>query len=178
MTYLPLARKVVVVLVLTMASLAIPQSLVNKFTGSMSKISRERPLLFILSLAGVVSSASWVIWDVSVPSKFQVIVLKLCLLSTLQYRSFIALGKGGVPHNLFGWMAVTLFLRPLSRSQKKITDTSELDQVVQKIANEEGNGAIFKKLSLPQRRGERPNVMGIIPQRQLDNSGSADLIAV
>ncbi|GJJ07886.1 hypothetical protein Clacol_002092 [Clathrus columnatus] len=136
-----------------MASLAIPQSLVQRFTDSIFKISRERPILFILSLAGVFSSVSWMVYD---------------------YRSFKSIGKGGVPYNVFGWLAVTL-LRPISRSQKSLTNTSDLDRLVKQIANEEGEKAVFKRLTLSQRRGERPTVRGIIPQRQVDKFGSPEL---
>ncbi|TDZ18978.1 hypothetical protein Cob_v008128 [Colletotrichum orbiculare MAFF 240422] len=77
--------------------------------------------------------------------------------SYLDYRAYIALGPGGVPHNWFGWLAVTLFIRPFALSKSSATYTGDYPS--------EGGHEEMK--NLPERKGERAEIGGIVPHRQL-----------
>ncbi|EFQ25170.1 hypothetical protein CGRA01v4_06489 [Colletotrichum graminicola] len=73
------------------------------------------------------------------------------------YRAYIALGPGGVPHNFAGWLAVTLVIRPFALSKAYVTWTGD-------YPNE---GAHDEVESLPSRKGDRAELGGIVPHRQL-----------
>ncbi|OHF03646.1 hypothetical protein CORC01_00965 [Colletotrichum orchidophilum] len=73
------------------------------------------------------------------------------------YRAYIALGPGGVPHNLAGWLLVTLGLRPFALSKASATWTGDYP--------DEGSHDEIK--NLPERKGGRAELGGIVPHRQL-----------
>ncbi|KAF8579990.1 hypothetical protein K439DRAFT_1637465 [Ramaria rubella] len=116
----------------------------------LARIARERPLFFALGAFGTIGSLWWAVRD---------------------YYQWKALGPGGRPSNLLGWLQVSL-ISPRAMSQRKITDTSNLDSIIKQIISQEGEEAVFKALDLQQRRDGRPDVRGVIPQRQLDSLGS------
>ena len=72
------------------------------------------------------------------------------------YHDFLALGPGGAPYNVGGWTIVTL-IRPfaLSKGGAKQVSTFPSEGAHEEIQN------------LPERKGERASVGGIIPHRQL-----------
>ncbi|KAK1657422.1 hypothetical protein BDP55DRAFT_638754 [Colletotrichum godetiae] len=73
------------------------------------------------------------------------------------YRAYIALGPGGVPHNALGWLLVTLGLRPFALSKSSATWTGDYP--------DQGSHAEIR--ALPERNGERAELGGIVPHRQL-----------
>ena len=81
------------------------------------------------------------------------------------YRRFKALGRGGVPYNVLGWLIVTLLLRPLSHSKRGTIDVDDFPTT----------GASKEICDLPSRTGPRPDVGEIIPQRQLSQNAGSDM---
>ncbi|KXH52776.1 hypothetical protein CNYM01_05159 [Colletotrichum nymphaeae SA-01] len=73
------------------------------------------------------------------------------------YRAYIALGPGGVPHNALGWLLVTLGLRPFALSKSSATWTGDYPD----------HGSHAEIRELPERKGERAELGGIVPHRQL-----------
>ena len=84
------------------------------------------------------------------------------------YHRFKALGPGGVPHNILAWLIVTLFLRPLAHSKRGTTNVNDFP----------ATGASQEVFDLPGRKGERPDVGEIIPQRQLSQNAGSDMTKV
>jgi hypothetical protein len=83
----------------------------------------------------------------------------LLFVALQDYREFKALGPGGTPYNVFGWLFVTLVLRPLSLSRNGTTRYDDYDMK---------DGPVSEGLlDLPKREGHKPLVMGIAPQRQM-----------
>ncbi|KAL4944960.1 hypothetical protein BDV06DRAFT_62917 [Aspergillus oleicola] len=75
------------------------------------------------------------------------------------YESYIALGPGGPPHNVLGWLVVRLIFNPLGR---EMFGTGMYERKI-----ESGEGVSFLS-DLPARKGERPVMGGIAPpQRQV-----------
>jgi hypothetical protein len=88
------------------------------------------------------------------------LVSTLTLLLTLaikDYNRYLSLGPGGLPYNIWGWLFITIFLRPFTISRKNTTNVSEYPST----------GADPVITSLPRRHGPRPDVGEIAPQRQL-----------
>ncbi|KIJ28162.1 hypothetical protein M422DRAFT_37407 [Sphaerobolus stellatus SS14] len=129
----------------------LPEHIIQRLPQSVAQVARTRPLLLALGIVGTTSSLYYLIND---------------------YFRFKALGKGGVPNNITGYLQV-LLITPLARRQSRITDTSDLENIVKQIREQEGDEAVFHRLKLEERRGERPEVRGIIPQRQT-NAASTD----
>lgn len=77
------------------------------------------------------------------------------------YKTYLSYGPGGVPHNVFGWLAVTLVVGPLKR---EMLSTGMYEE---KIRMGETESFLFEE-DLGERKGERP-VMGshALPQRQM-----------
>ncbi|KAK1992131.1 hypothetical protein LX36DRAFT_51478 [Colletotrichum falcatum] len=73
------------------------------------------------------------------------------------YRAYIALGPGGLPHNLAGWLIVTFVLRPFALSKAHATWTGDYPD----------KGAHDDVEALPPRKGDRAELGGIVPHRQL-----------
>lgn len=78
-------------------------------------------------------------------------------------RRIKALGPGGVPFDLRGWLFITLRMRPFSLRQRQTTSVDDYPET----------GASPDILSLPTRKGPRPVVGCIVPQRQLSDKSSA-----
>ena len=81
------------------------------------------------------------------------------------YREFLALGPGGPPYNVFGWALVTCILRPLSISRDQALSFTEYPST----------GASEDVSGIKVRKGDRPDVRGIAPQRQMDQNPDADM---
>ncbi|KAL1633241.1 hypothetical protein SLS58_011176 [Diplodia intermedia] len=79
----------------------------------------------------------------------------LLVLGIRDYRAFIALGPGGVPHNALGWAAVTLLIRPFALSKAQATATDDYPQGDEEGMTREGGKAHADVLALPARRGAR-----------------------
>lgn len=139
-----------------MSAMTLAQPVLARLPESLAKFARQRPLLFALGLVGTAGGLWWAVTD---------------------YIRWRALGPGGLPLNLFGWFKANL-ITSFAMRQSRITDTSDLDAVVKQIAEQEGEEVVFRRLSLLQRRGERPEVRGVIPQRQMDDIASWAIIQV
>ncbi|ROV95006.1 hypothetical protein VMCG_08337 [Cytospora schulzeri] len=112
------------------------------------------------------------------------------------YRGYLALGPGGIPHNVLGWSIQGLLQlvarwdtrdpAPFAeagnqRAYEPYGTTSFLELegldlgVVEEGVTGEGKGT-KGKMELPQRRGDRPDVPGYVaPQRQTTQQGTADM---
>ena len=86
----------------------------------------------------------------------------LLAVAIADYRRFKALGPGGVPYNVFGWLIVTLSIRPLSLSKRGSKSVEDFP----------ATGASAEVLNLQNRKGPRPDVGEIIPQRQMDQNSN------
>ena len=98
-------------------------------------------------------------------SQITLIVFTIAILiwSYSDYNKWRALGKGGVPDNLKGWLMVTL-TRPLKRNPFSIK------YFEQDIGN---NCDVLGLADLPERKGERPLVAKHpVPHRQLSQIGT------
>ncbi|KAL1987305.1 hypothetical protein VTN96DRAFT_4333 [Rasamsonia emersonii] len=82
------------------------------------------------------------------------------------YRDFISLGPGGVPHNVIGWLGVSLVLCPLGR---EMFSTEVYDRNPDKRS-------FLSEADVPRREGRRP-VVGrhVVPQRQMDQIPGAEI---
>lgn len=80
------------------------------------------------------------------------------------YHRFKSLGPGGIPYNVMGYLIVTLILRPLSLSKKATTTTAGFPTITS-----EPSASV---LSVPIRKGVRPEVGDIVPHRQLSQQRS------
>lgn len=89
------------------------------------------------------------------------------------YNGFLALGPGGIPHNLFGWLAQAC-LRPFVRSD--LSDPSHYSHPPVLAASGPLAGSSFLGSSpLPERRGAPPVVPGYVaPQRQVTERADAE----
>lgn len=80
------------------------------------------------------------------------------------YQEYLALGPGGLPHDIRGWAAVNI-LRPFALSKNGAKQTSTYPS----------EGAHEEIRSLPNRMGERASVGGIIPHRQLSQHSPEEM---
>lgn len=107
-------------------------------------------------------------------SKFSVIQIVLLSISAAamrsayrDYRNYMDLGPGGTPHNVMGWLLVSLVFCPLGQEMLS-TDRYDCDS---------------DKISLigdvPLRHGGRPIVgRHVVPQRQIDQKPSVEIMEV
>lgn len=74
------------------------------------------------------------------------------------YHAYLAMGPGGLPHNVFGWLSA-LYRKPFAR---ETLSTEQYDQ--------DGNKESFLGHgSINERRGDRPKISWhVFPSRQLD----------
>lgn len=85
----------------------------------------------------------------------------------LDYRRFIKLGKGGVPHNIIGYAIVTL-LRPIALSKQAVISSKDFDF-------DSSPPTTSSVISLPPRQSDRPIVADIVPQRQLSDQAPTSI---
>lgn len=91
------------------------------------------------------------------------------------YRGYIALGPGGPPHNIIGWLGQIL-LKPL---KKEPLHTSCYDEKAIKAAGPNGGVAFLKEEDVPVREAPRPKIGSwTAPSRQLTDLASKDIIEV
>lgn len=87
------------------------------------------------------------------------VTLALLIVAYRDYRLWLALGKGGLPSNLGGWLLVTRM-----RLQKR--DPLEIDMYAPEIGRADDHAYLG---DLPQRNGPRPKIaVWPIPHRQLN----------
>ena len=75
------------------------------------------------------------------------------------YHDFLALGPGGLPYNIRGWLTATFYLRPFTLDGSEVMKAEETGNVGQRASRE--------VTELPEREPPRPKVGGIVPHRQL-----------
>ncbi|OJI99477.1 hypothetical protein ASPVEDRAFT_123327 [Aspergillus versicolor CBS 583.65] len=94
-------------------------------------------------------------------------LIALLLPAYRDYQSWLLLGPGGPPYNVFGWLLVKLLFDPLRREP--------FGTVLYDGKIESGEQAAFLS-SLPHRKGQRPT-MGefTVPQRQISQRPSAEV---
>jgi len=95
------------------------------------------------------------------------------------YKGYIALGPGGMPHNVFGWVAQGLLL-PFALKDTQDTAVFSNPRVVKEYAPH-GTRSFFDPLDgpLPVREGPRPTVPGYVaPQRQTSSSNPGNVGAM
>ena len=109
--------------------------------------ARAQPILASVLLSGGTATLLWAIQD---------------------YRAFLALGRGGVPYNIFGWLLSKLLLGPFSLSSRDTKWTGDFPDT----------GASPAIRDLPRRRGPRAEVGGLVPQRQLSQHASEEMLKV
>lgn len=87
------------------------------------------------------------------------------------YRGFLALGRGGMPYNVLGWMIQGL-LQLLAKWETR--DPSPFTNPRNRKATEPYGGSItYFPAPLPERAGDRPVVPGYVaPQRQTNQQPS------
>jgi len=91
-----------------------------------------------------------------------ILLLGILVWSFLDYRKWLALGKGGVPHNLIGWLMVTA-TRPIKRNPLA---TKFFEEDIGKPCDSIGF------TTLPKRTGSKPSIAPHpVPHRQLDQIG-------
>ncbi|KAK0105069.1 hypothetical protein ONS95_004567 [Cadophora gregata] len=83
------------------------------------------------------------------------------------YGAFLALGRGGVPYNIFGWAVITILVRPFALGVKEVTWTGDYPS----------EGAHQQILDLPPRSGGRAKVAGIAPHRQMTQNAPESMKA-
>lgn len=94
------------------------------------------------------------------------------------YRGWLALGRGGVPYNIFGWAAQGL-LQLIARHD--VRDPAPFTRAdLQPKYGPQGNvgflDASASSSPLPRRNGSRPDVPSYVaPQRQMNEQGSAEM---
>ncbi|OAG34459.1 hypothetical protein AYO21_11368 [Fonsecaea monophora] len=81
------------------------------------------------------------------------------------YRFFKSLGVGGPSHDIFGWFKVHILVRPFTLAVRDTTWTGDYPD----------HGAHKEIMALPARRGERPVILGIAPQRQFSQCPSQEM---
>ena len=81
------------------------------------------------------------------------------------YRAFKALGPGGPPYNIRGWMTVAFLVKPFTLSTRDTFWTGDYP----------ATGAHKSVIALPVRKGGRPDVRGIAPQRQFNQRPLPDM---
>lgn len=104
------------------------------------------------------------------------LVLLPLVLAARAYRGYLALGPGGLPHNVFGW-ALQALLRPFARETKS-TAVYEADASVWAFPSH-GRVSFLWRAELPARSPPVPPVVPdyIAPQRQVTQVGKAPIIA-
>lgn len=109
----------------------------------------------------------------SLPSIVSVITLTVCFSGFVywcvhDYRFFKSLGPGGPPYNVYGWIKISFFVRPFTLADHDTTWTGDYPDV----------GAHKEIIALPDRKGGRPKIMGIAPQRQFSQCPGPEMNTV
>lgn len=101
-----------------------------------------------------------------------VLSVPLLYIANTDYRAWLSLGPGGLPHNSIGWL-VQLLLSPL-RAARLDTSCYDNEKIVAK-SGPPGSMSYLSAEDIPQRKGLRPSVCRwVLPQRQLDQRSSEE----
>lgn len=85
----------------------------------------------------------------------------LITLSINDYKLWMSIGKGGfLPKNLSGWL-IHCLMRPLGLNSNQVKDPEWLPKA------DENDTNLLKDLKV--RSGERPEVFGVVPHRQIND---------
>ena len=84
------------------------------------------------------------------------------------YRHFLSLGPGGPPYNVFGWILVSFLVRPFTLAAQDTVWTGDYPE----------DGAHKEIIGLSDRKGDRPLIIGIAPQRQFGQLPSQEMNTV
>ncbi|KAH8682340.1 hypothetical protein BX600DRAFT_505945 [Xylariales sp. PMI_506] len=91
------------------------------------------------------------------------------------YRGWMALGKGGLPHNVFGWL-INVLLHPISRSDTRVPGPYTLEST-EAVWGPAGRQSYYEGSAPSLRVGARPNVPTYVaPQRQITEQGAPEMI--
>lgn len=102
-----------------------------------------------------------------------VLFLSLFRYAYLDYQGWYALGAGGLPHNVFGWLVQSLFRL---RASRNVRDSSCYDAA---IGSNELEKTSFLDKQLPTWTGEAPRTaVWVAPHRQLEQVASAKILKV
>jgi hypothetical protein len=86
-------------------------------------------------------------------------------LANADYRGWLALGPGGLPYNIGGWL-IQCLLRPIAR--ERLSTTCYDDPKIIAQAEPSGSSAFLALEEIPERRGTRPKFgPWVVPHRQL-----------
>lgn len=101
------------------------------------------------------------------------VVITLCLKFFLDYRAFKALGSGGTPSTIVGFLQVQIlgFFAMSNRFELPDTSTQHCQSGLQP-------DTAFLSHNLPQRTGPRPVTKGIAPQRQLTQRITGEIYTI
>lgn len=106
----------------------------------------------------------------SIPSVLTILLLLLFRYAYLDYQGWYALGAGGIPHNVFGWLAQSLLRL---RASRNVRDSGCYDAA---IRNNELERTSFLKDQLPAWTGKAPKTaVWVAPHRQLEQTASAEI---
>jgi hypothetical protein len=104
-----------------------------------------------------------------------IIGIRVFRIAAEDYRGYLALGPGGPPHNLIGWIGQIL-LKPL---KKEPFHTSCYDEKACEKAGPNGNAAFLSEKDVPVREAPRPMIgTWTAPSRQLTDMAKQSLIEV
>lgn len=106
-------------------------------------------------------------------SALAILLLLLFRYAYLDYQGWYALGGGGPPHNVFGWLLQSLLRL---RATRNIRDSGYYDAA---IKNSELERTSFLNDQLPAWTGKAPKTgVWVAPHRQLDQAASAQIRSV
>ncbi|KAF4445155.1 hypothetical protein FACUT_124 [Fusarium acutatum] len=130
-------------------------SQLNSIFHSLSNLTPQSQRLAIVAAAGVI---------IGIP------VLRI---AAEDYRGYLALGPGGLPHNLIGWIG-RILLKPL---RKEPFHTSCYDEKACEKAGPNGHVAFLSEKDVPVREAPRPMIgKWTAPSRQLTDMAKQSLI--
>ena len=101
---------------------------------------------------------------------FLILLLPLFRYAYLDYQGWYALGAGGLPHNVFGWLVQSLLRLPASGS---VRDSSCYDAATGSTELEKTS---FFDGQMPKWTGEAPRTgVWVVPHRQVEQVAGAEI---
>jgi hypothetical protein len=93
--------------------------------------------------------------------------------ANMSYKGYLALGPGGLPYNIVGWL-VQACLKPIAR--RDLADASHYQRPAVQGPYEPFGSQSFLSGSLPERQGAPPAIpFYVAPQRQTTEQGSEEM---